>query len=89
MRNYDLVTTAQTGGPAHGLVSPKWYQTPIDRQVLKQLLARQDGRPLRDILIYYGMMLGAAGAAVSLMPSWLCVPFWLLYGMLYLSLIHI
>ena len=85
MRDYDLVTTAQAGGPAHGLVSPKWYQSPVDRQIMKQLLARQDARPLRDILIYYGVMIGSAVAAVSLMPSWLSVPFWLIYGVFYTS----
>ena len=61
MRDYDLITTAQAGGPTHGLVAPKWYQSPVDRQVMKQLLARQDGRPLRDILIYYAAMLGSSG----------------------------
>ena len=85
MRDYDLVTTAQAGGPAHGLASPKWYQSPVDRQIMKQLLARQDARPLRDILIYYGVMIGSAVAAVSLMPSWLSVPFWLIYGVFYTS----
>ena len=85
MRDYNLVTTAQAGGPAHGLVSPKWYQSPVDRQIMKQLLARQDARPLRDILIYYGVMIGSAVAAVSLMPSWLSVPFWLIYGVFYTS----
>ena len=85
MRNYDLVKTAQTGGPTHGLVTPKWYQSHVDRQVMKQILVRQDARPLRDILTYYLLMIGAAVAAVSLMPSWLSVPFWLIYGVLYTS----
>lgn len=85
MRDYDLVKTAETGGPAHGLVSPKWYQTPVDRQMMKQLLSRQDARPLRDIVIYYLLMAGAAATAISLMPSWLSVPFWLIYGVLYTS----
>ena len=42
MRNYDLVKTAENGGPEHGLISPAWYQTPVDRQVMKQLLLRRD-----------------------------------------------
>ena len=49
MREYDLVKTAKQGGPIHGLISPKWYQTPVDRQVMKKLLERQNGRPLLDI----------------------------------------
>ena len=85
MREYDLVKTVEQGGPSHGLVAPKWYQSPIDRQVMKQLLARQDKRPLFDILIYYAVMIAAAGAAVLLTPSWISVPFWLIYGVLYTS----
>ena len=89
MREYDLVKTAKQGGAIHGLISPKWYQTPVDRQVMKKLLARQNKRPLLDILIYYAIMLASAYTAVLLTPSWFSVPFWLIYGVLYLSLIHI
>ena len=85
MREYDLVKTAKQGGPIHGLISPKWYQTPVDRQVMKKLLERQNGRPLLDILIYYVIMLASAWTAVLLTPSWFSVPFWLIYGVLYTS----
>ena len=85
MRNYDLVKTAENGGPEHGLISPAWYQTPVDRQVMKQLLLRRDARPLRDMLLYYLVMAFCAGAAIMLMPSWGSIPFWLIYGVLYTS----
>ena len=78
MRNYDLVKTAANGGPEHGLVSPEWYQTPVDRQVMKKLLSRQDARPLRDMLLYYLVMAFCAGAAIMLMPSWGSINFNLL-----------
>ena len=55
MRNYDLVATAQNGGPTHGIVSPKWYQTEIERAALKELLVRDDMPAIRDIIIYYGL----------------------------------
>ena len=85
MREYDLVETAKRGGPIHGLISPKWYQTPVDRQVMKTLLARQNGRPLFDILIYYVIMFASACTAILLTPSWFSVPLWLIYGVLYTS----
>ena len=85
MRNYDLVRTAQKGMPDHGLVSPKWYQTDIDRKTLKHLLLRDDAPAIRDIIIFYGLMAGFALCAVALMPSWLSVPFWLAYGVFYAS----
>ena len=85
MREYDLVKTAKQGGPIHGLVSPKWYQTPVDRLIMKKLLARQNSRPLLDILVYYVIMFASAWAAVLLTPSWFSIPFWLIYGVLYTS----
>jgi len=85
VRNYDLVSTAQTGGPTHGLVSPKWYQTEIDRAVLKPLLVRDDRPAIRDIFIYYGLMISFGICAVILTPSLWSVPFWLAYGLFYAS----
>ena len=85
MRNYDLVKTAKNGGPEHGLVSPTWYQTPVDRQMMKKLLLRRDARPLCDMLLYYLVMAFCAGAAIMFMPSWGSIPFWAMYGVLYAS----
>ena len=70
MKEYDLVKTADRGGPEHGLVSPKWYQTPIERAVLKKLLQRSDAPAIRDAVLYYGLMAVFAIIAVMLMPSW-------------------
>ena len=85
MRNYDLVKTAKNGGPEHGLISPAWYQTPVDRQMMKKLLLRRDARPLCDMLLYYLVMAFCAGAAIMFMPSWGSIPFWAMYGVLYAS----
>ena len=85
MKEYDLVKTADRGGPEHGMVSPKWYQTPVDRAVLKKLLQRSDAPAIRDAVLYYGLMAAFAIIAVMLMPSWWAVPFWLAYGVFYAS----
>ena len=80
MKDYDLVSTADKGGPAHGMVSPKWYQTRTDRAELKKLIQRENAPALRDALYYYGLMAGFAICAVALTPSLACLPFWLAYG---------
>jgi fatty acid desaturase len=85
MKDYDLVSTADKGGPEHGMVSPKWYQTQIDRAELKKLIQREDAPAVRDALYYYGLMAGFAICAVALTPSWACLPFWLAYGVFYAS----
>ena len=85
MRNYDLVSSARDAAQEHRLVSPKWYQTDIDRKILKQLLLRDDAPAMRDIIIFYGLMAGFGLCAVMMMPSWLSLPFWLAYGVFYAS----
>ena len=85
MKDYDLVSSADKAGPEHGMVSPKWYQTQIDRAELKKLIQREDAPAVRDALYYYGLMAGFAICAVALTPSWACLPFWLAYGVFYAS----
>ncbi len=85
MDDYDLVSIDAKGGPEHGLISPKWYQTPIDRSVMKSLLKRSDLPAMRDAVIYYSIMALSAGVAMWLMPSVWAVPFWLIYGVFYAS----
>ncbi len=85
MKNYDLVSTADKGGPEHGMVSPKWYQTQIDRSELKKLIQRENAPAIRDALYYYGLMSGFAICAIVSTPSWVCLPFWLAYGVFYAS----
>ena len=85
MRNYDLVSSARDAAQENRLVSPKWYQTDIDRKILKQLLLRDDAPAMRDIIIFYGLMAGFGLCAVMMMTSWLSLPFWLAYGVFYAS----
>ena len=87
MRNYDLVSSARDAAQENRLVSPKWYQTDIDRKILKQLLLRDDAPAMRDIIIFYGLMVGLGLCAVMMMPSWLSLPFWLAYGVSALTII--
>lgn len=85
IRNYDLVTAAQQEGGDQSLISPKWYQSEIDRAQLKKLLLRDNWPALRDIIIYYALMALSAGMAIFFMASWWSLPFWLCYGVLYAS----
>src|ERR1700721_4393569 len=66
-----------------GLASAQWYACPLPRKELKELMRRKDGPAIRDTLIWFGG-LGSSGAlAYHFWGSWLFVPFFALYGVLY------
>jgi fatty acid desaturase len=82
-RNYALAGPERERAIADGLVSASWYQTPIDRKTLKQLMARRDGPALRDTAIWFALLLAAGYGSVHFWGSWLAVPFFMAYGVLY------
>lgn len=82
-RDYSLLGPDADRAVAQGLVTEDWYRTPIDRKVMKGLMKRADQPATRDTFILFGLMTVFAGIAITLMPSWWSVPFWLGYGVLY------
>ena len=88
-RDYSLLGRDGEAALKSGLASARWYQTEISRKSLAALMKPADGPAIRDTIILFAVMAGLAGAAAMLYPSWLSVPFFLAYGVLYLSLIHI
>jgi fatty acid desaturase len=67
-----------------GLAEADWYQSPVPRDVMRQLLERKNGPAIRDTIIWFGL-LGLFGyAGFLLWPSaWALVPFiayWVIYG---------
>jgi len=82
--DYDLVRF-QRSHAQEQLASPSWYKSAIDKKILKHLMQRRDLPALRDTILLYGLLIGLAVTAVMLGPSWLGVPVWLAYGVLYAS----
>ncbi|MEP3280342.1 MAG: fatty acid desaturase family protein [Stappiaceae bacterium] len=66
-----------------GLAAAKWYHTDVPRTELRALMERKDGPAIRDTIIWFGLLIVSGGVGVLLWPSWLSVPFWLVYGVLY------
>ena len=67
-----------------GLASAQWYACPVPRKQLKELMRRKDGPadPRHADLVRRSA--GFSGAlAYHFWGSWLCVPFFALYGVLY------
>lgn len=82
-RNYSLAGPENERAQRAGLANADWYQTPVDRKLLKQLMQRSDGPALRDTILWLGLLVASGAAGVALWGSWLAVPFFLFYGVLY------
>jgi fatty acid desaturase len=84
-RSYALTGPERAHAIERGLAGAEWYQTPVDRKLMKELMKRSDGPALRDTAIWLGLMLCAAAGGIWFWGTWWAVPFFLVYGVLYTS----
>ena len=82
-RDYNLLGRDSRYAEEHHLISAQWYQAPIPRQRLKELMRRSDTPAIRDTLIWIASFLVTGGLAVYFWPSLWSIPFFLAYGVLY------
>lgn len=82
-RDYRLTGPEAARAAEKGLVSADWYQSPISRQRMKQLMQRRDGPALLDTAIWLLALLVSGFGGYWFWGSWACVPFFLAYGVLY------
>ena len=82
--DYSLVGEDSTRAVERGLAEADWYQTPVPRDVMRELLERRDGPALRDTAIWFGLLVAFGTAGYLLWPSpWCIAPFaayWVIYG---------
>ncbi|THF55280.1 fatty acid desaturase family protein [Ollibium composti] len=82
-RDYSLVGESTRRAIETGLASAEWYHTDVPRKVMKELMQRSDGPAIRDTVLWIALILGSAAGAVFFWGTWWCVPFFLVYGVLY------
>lgn len=82
-RDYSLAGPENAHAREAGLANAEWYQSPVDRKLLKELMQRSDARALRDTALWLGLMAASAAAGVALWGSWWALPFFIVYGVLY------
>ena len=82
-RDYSLVGPESRAAEQKGLASAQWYACPVPRKELKELMRRKDGPAIRDTLIWIGGLVASGALAYHFWGSWLCAPFFALYGVLY------
>ncbi|EJN20456.1 fatty acid desaturase [Pseudomonas sp. GM78] len=82
-RDYRLTGPEAAKAAQKGLVSANWYQSPIPRKRMKELMQRRDGPALRDTAIWLLAMVATGFGGYWFWGSWACVPFFFVYGLLY------
>jgi len=82
-RDYSLTGADGRLAQERGLASAQWYASPIPRKRMKELMKRSDQPAIRDTAIWLGAMVLFGGLGVWFWGSWLAVPFFLCYGVLY------
>jgi len=82
-RDYSLTGDSAKHAIEAGLVAAEWYHTDVPRTVLKQLMRRRDGPAMRDTALWIVLHLLFATGGIYFWGSWVAVPFWLAYGVIY------
>ena len=82
-RDYSLLGRDAQRAIDSGLAAADWYHTDMPRKQMKALMQRSDQPAIRDTVILFGCMILFAGIGIALWPSWMSLPFWLAYGVLY------
>jgi Na+-transporting NADH:ubiquinone oxidoreductase subunit F len=81
--DYSLTGVNASLAVEKGLAEADWYQCPVPRSTMRQLLERKDGPALRDTLLWFALIFASAYTAYLLWPTWWCLIPFLIYGVLY------
>jgi fatty acid desaturase len=82
-RDYSLTGPSSRRAVEIGLASAEWYHSEVPRKVMKELMQRSDGPAIRDTIIWLGLLVLTGLGGIYFWGSWWCVPFFLVYGVLY------
>jgi fatty acid desaturase len=84
-RDYSITGPENERARERGLASAQWYECPIPRAVMKELMKRKDGPAIRDTLILFASLAVLGYVAFLSWGSWWAVPAFFVYGTFYAS----
>jgi fatty acid desaturase len=82
-RDYRLTGPEAARAAERGLVSAHWYQSPVPRKRMKELMQRRDGPALRDTALWFTALLVSGLGGYWFWGSYACIPFFFVYGLFY------
>jgi Na(+)-translocating NADH:ubiquinone oxidoreductase F subunit len=85
VRDYSLVGAESQKVIDMGLTDAEWYQSPVPREKIRELLERKNGPAIRDTLIWFGLIFGTGYLVFIWWGSWLAVLPYIVYSALYAS----
>ena len=83
VRDYSLTGPESKHAIETGLAAAEWYHSDVPRKTMKHLMKRRDGPAARDTAIWVLLHVAFAAGGLYFWGSWLAVPFWLAYGVIY------
>ena len=83
--DYSLTGEDATRAIEKGLAEAEWYQSPVPRGVMRQLLERRDGPAIRDTLLWFSLIFVSAWATFALWGSWWAIAPYAVYSVLFAS----
>ncbi|KAB1068054.1 NADH:ubiquinone reductase (Na(+)-transporting) subunit F [Tamlana haliotis] len=81
--DYSLTGKDATRAIELGLAEADWYQSPIPRKAMRELLVRKDGPAIRDTLLLLVILMGTAFCTVLLWGTWWVLIPYLIYAVFY------
>lgn len=85
IRDYSLVGKETPLAIARGLAEAKWYQSPVPREKMRELLVRKNGPAIRDTLLWFGLIFGSGYLVYMWWGNWFVVFPYIVYSVLYAS----
>ena len=82
-RDYSLTGPDAKRSVDNGLANGQWYQCPIPRKRMKELMQRKNGPAIRDTLIWFAAMGLSGYLSYHYWGTWAAVPFFVIYGVLF------
>ncbi|RBW62110.1 fatty acid desaturase family protein [Ruegeria sp. A3M17] len=83
VRDYSLTGANTRQAIENGLSAAEWYHSDVPRKKLKSLMKRRDAPAIHDTVIWIALHFVFAAGGLYFWGSWLCVPFWFAYGVVY------
>lgn len=84
-KNYSLIGPESLSAIRKGLAEATWYQPPVPRHKMRELLMRRDGPAIRDTIMWFGLLFIFGYGIFALWGTWWVILPIMLYSLIYAS----